>query len=122
LPSGAVDVWIEVKGSSQTNPADPQEATNKMLRITPQALIVVESVTTHPTFDPASGLRIAQQADPAAPLAVDVVSRPQPDDHVVEAAKGRLYLDPEAVRRIGKGTLDAVTTQHGRVQFMVKAA
>ena len=93
-----------------------------MLRITPQALIVVQSVTTHPTFDSASGLRIAQQPDPSAPLAVRAVSRPQPGDHVVEAAKGRLFLDPEAVRRIGKGRLDAVTTQHGRVQFLVRAA
>ncbi len=92
-----------------------------MPRITPQALIVVQSVTTHPTFDSASGLRIAQQTDRSAPLAVDVVPGPQPEDHVVEAAKGRLFLDPEAVRRIGRGRLD-VTTQHGRVQFLVRAA
>jgi iron-sulfur cluster assembly protein len=93
-----------------------------ILTITPQALILIRSVTSNSKLDGASGLRIEHQADPSAPLAVRAVSGPEAGDHVVEEADGRLFLDPEAVRRIGERRLDAEATENGRVQFVLRAA
>jgi Fe-S cluster assembly iron-binding protein IscA len=92
-----------------------------MLRITPQAMTVIRRVTAHPTLAPSSGLRIARAQDGAAPLEVRAVHRPRPGDGVVERRGARLYLGPDAVRRLAGRELDAVTNQQGRVQFVLRA-
>jgi Fe-S cluster assembly iron-binding protein IscA len=93
-----------------------------MLTITPQALTVIRRCTAHPTMEPGSGLRIARPQDPAAPLKVSAVHRPRPGDSVVERNGARLYVEPEAIRRINGRKLDAFTNDEGRVQFILRAA
>jgi iron-sulfur cluster assembly protein len=93
-----------------------------MLIITPEALAVMRRVTAHPKMKPTSGLRIAHQNEPSAPLAVQAVHGPHPGDRLLERDGARLYLGPGTVGRVEDGTLDAVTQSDGRVQFVLEHA
>jgi|GEM_PF-4553282 len=99
-----------------------EEASRRMLTITPEALTVIQRVTGHPALEPTSGLRIAPPAEPDAPLRVRAVNGPRPGDSVLERQGGRLYLEPEAIPRLEGAELDAVTGDEGRVQFILRAA
>lgn len=93
-----------------------------MLTITPRAMAVLRRVTHHPTLAETSGLRIASPDDSSAPLRVTPVESPQPGDGVVERDGARLILGPGAARRMRGRTLDAVSDEEGRVQFVLEAA
>ncbi len=92
-----------------------------MITFTHQAITVIRQVTAHPKLAPTSGLRIAaaQQRDG---LQVRTVREPEPGDQVVEQQGGRLYLGPEAARRVDGHVLDAVTDPSGRVQVVMRSA
>ena len=93
-----------------------------MMTITAHALAVIQRVTAHPTMEPTSGLRIARRDRSPAPLGVTAVQRPEPGDSVLERDGARLYLGPDAARRVEGRRLDAVTDPAGRVQFLLTAA
>jgi hypothetical protein len=99
-----------------------KEANTMVLTITPEARTAIQRVTAHPKISPRSGLRIARREDPAAPLDVRAVPGPRPGDEVVDRSGGRLYLCPDAARRINGRELDAFTDPAGRVQFIVRGA
>lgn len=92
-----------------------------MLTITNKALSVVRTITAHPKLDESSGLRIAQQRGTAL-LGVRAVDRPQPGDVVIEQSGGRVYVGPNAVRRLRGRTLDVRRDSEGRAEFLLKAA
>ena len=92
-----------------------------MLTITPEALNVMRRVTAHPTLMPTSGLRIGRRPKRTAPLEVRAVDKPRPGDAVLEERGARLYLGPEAARRVEGGELDAITDRAGRVHFILRA-
>jgi Fe-S cluster assembly iron-binding protein IscA len=92
-----------------------------VVTITPEALSVIQRVCAHPRTEPTSGLRIARE-DPSSPLQVHAVQSPQPGDTMVERRGARLYLGPDASRRLAGRELDAVTDPEGRVQFILRAA
>lgn len=92
-----------------------------MLTLTKDALTVVRTFSDNPRLEPTSGVRIAEQ--PATPnLQVRAVGEPQPDDLVVEQSGGRLYLQPQAARRVRGKVLDVRRDARGRVEFLLKAA
>lgn len=91
-----------------------------MLAITPEALAVIQRVTSHPRLEPTSGLRIADAGGPH--LRVRVVNRPDSEDAVLEREGGRLYLGPGAVQRLRGHELDAITEHDGSVHFVLRAA
>jgi Fe-S cluster assembly iron-binding protein IscA len=92
-----------------------------VLTITPKALTVMRRVTAHPTLKPTSGLRIGRRAKRSAPLEVRAVEEPRPGDAVLEESGARLYLGPDAARRVEGGELDAITDPAGRVHFVLRA-
>jgi Fe-S cluster assembly iron-binding protein IscA len=89
-----------------------------MITFTDKAISVMRQVTAHPKLTPSSGLRIARSASQSR-LQVRTVLGPEPGDRVVERQGGRLYLGPEAARRVDGHQLDAVTDDSGRVHFVV---
>jgi Fe-S cluster assembly iron-binding protein IscA len=92
-----------------------------VLTITPEALAVIRRVTDHPTLEPTSGVRIARRDDGSSELEVRAVHGPQPGDSVVERPGARLYLDPDAGRRVDGRRLD-VLDPRGPVQFVLREA
>ena len=92
-----------------------------MLTITNKALSVVRTITVHPTLEESSGLRIAQQRGTRR-LGVRAVERPQPGDVVIEQSGGRVYIGPNAVRRLRGRILDVRRDPKGRAEFLLKAA
>ncbi|WP_107771485.1 Fe-S cluster assembly protein HesB [Nocardioides sediminis] len=92
-----------------------------MFTLTRQARSVVRRVTSHPVLSARSGLRIASAGPEAAPMQVAAVRGPQPGDAVVEHDGARVFLGPRALERLQGRTVDAVTDQAGRVQFVLKA-
>ncbi|HCB04102.1 MAG TPA: Fe-S cluster assembly protein HesB [Nocardioides sp.] len=93
-----------------------------MLTITPRALTVIQRVSDHPSLDDTSGVRIARRRDRSRPMEVHTVQGPHPGDRLIERDGGRLYLGPEAARRVADRELDAVTDADGRVQFVLRTA
>jgi iron-sulfur cluster assembly protein len=93
-----------------------------VLAITPEALAIIQRVTTHPRLEPTSGLRIAGDADAGSHLLIRVVNRPSSEDKVLEREGGRLYLGPGAIQRLHGHELDAVTDRDGSVRFVLRAA
>jgi Fe-S cluster assembly iron-binding protein IscA len=85
-------------------------------------MAVLRRVTNHPTLAETSGLRIARPDRSGAPLQVRTVYAPEPGDGVVERDGARLILGPGAARRLTGHTLDAVSDEEGRVQFVLEAA
>ena len=92
-----------------------------MLTITAQALAVMQRVTANLTTESSSGLRIARQGEPDAPLQVRAVGGPQPGDSVLERDGARLYLGPDAARKVEGRELDVVADADSRVQFILRA-
>ena len=92
-----------------------------MITFTQQAIAVMRQVTAHPKLAPSSGLRIAASRDRDG-FQVRTVRGPEPGDQVVEEQGGRLYLGPQAARRVDGHVLDAVTDPHGRVQVVMRTA
>jgi iron-sulfur cluster assembly protein len=92
-----------------------------MLTMTSHALSVVRKFTANPQLDESSGVRIDQQPS-TSKLQVRAVKGPQPGDLVVEHAGGRLYLGPEAARRVSGKRLDVRSDPAGRVEFVLQAA
>jgi Fe-S cluster assembly iron-binding protein IscA len=88
-----------------------------MLTITNKALSVVRTVTAHPKLDESSALCIAQQRGTRLP-GVRAVERPQPGDVVTERSGGRVYVGPNAVRRLRGKTLDVRKDSEGRGDFL----
>ena len=92
-----------------------------MITMTYDALGVVRKFTANPTLDVSSGVRIAEQAGTSR-LQVRAVTEPQPGDLVVEQSGGRIFLGPEAQRRVRGKVLHARSDAAGRVEFVLKAA
>ena len=92
-----------------------------MLTMTERASSVVQMFTASSQTDRHAGVRIARGSS-SSPLQVRAVPGPQPSDVVVEEAGGRLFLGPEAVRRLRDSVLDVRTDAAGRVEFFVTAA
>jgi hypothetical protein len=89
--------------------------------MTYDALGVVRKFTANPRLDVSSGVRIAERSGTPR-LQVGAVKAPQPGDLVIEESGGRLFLGPEAQRRVGGKVLDARRDAAGRIQFLLKDA
>ncbi|MBF4766857.1 Fe-S cluster assembly protein HesB [Nocardioides agariphilus] len=112
---------MELAAGDPEAESSTKEASEPMLTITPEALFVMRRVTDHPTLKPTSGLRIGRRAQRGAALEVRAVDEPRPGDTVLEECGARLYLGPEAARRVEGGELDAITDPVGRVHFVLRA-
>lgn len=90
-----------------------------MLTITRRARSVIQRITAHPLLAPTSGLRVSRPGS-SGPMQVRAVKRPSPGDGTVEEEGGRVYVSPDAARRVTGRELDAETDQDGRVQFILR--
>jgi iron-sulfur cluster assembly protein len=89
-----------------------------MLTLTENAQTVIGGIIQNADAADTGGLRIAEeQGGPG--LGVTVATAPEADDHVVEAAGVRVFLDPAAATALDDKVLDASASPDGRVDFAV---
>jgi len=87
-----------------------------VLTVTPNAVAVIEKITSEPEVPEGAGLRIATQPEG---YRLAVMPAPQQDDRVLEEEGARLFLDPAAAADLDDKTLDAQVDPTGSVQFFV---
>ena len=91
-----------------------------MLVLTEAAAEAVKSVTSTPQARDGAGLRIASSApDPDSPdaLRVTAVAGPAENDHVIEAAGARVFVEPDAAVYLEDKVLDAQLDEYGKARF-----
>jgi iron-sulfur cluster assembly protein len=91
-----------------------------MLVLTEAAAQAVKSVTATMQESETAGLRIASAVpEPVSPGALQVTTAPGPgeNDHVIEAAGARIYLEPRAAAFLDDKILDARPDAQGNPRF-----
>ena len=91
-----------------------------MLVLTEAAAEVVKSVTSTPQAPGGAGLRIASSApEPESPGALQLTAATEPgeNDHVIEAAGARVFLEPQAAIYLEDKILDARVDEQGEAHF-----
>lgn len=90
-----------------------------MLTLTENASTVVKTITDQTTQGDDAGLRISQDGEEAAALAVTPSDTPQPGDQVLEDEGARVFLDGSAAETLEDKVLDAAIDEGGAVQFSI---
>jgi len=87
-----------------------------VLTMTPNAVAVIEQITSDPEAPDGAGLRITAQPEG---YQLSVSAAPGQGDQVIEAEGARLFLDPAAAVDLGDKTLDAQIDPAGSAQFFL---
>jgi Fe-S cluster assembly iron-binding protein IscA len=88
------------------------------LTLTPNATTEIRQLVDAPTTPDGCGVRIA--TDPAgAGLSLSLAATPAEDDHVIDDAGARVFLEPHAAELLEDQTLDAQVDEAGQLRFTV---
>lgn len=89
-----------------------------MLTLTDSATTEIRNIIDNPEAPQGCGVRIA--SDPAAGgLSLALAATPAEDDHVLEEAGARVFLEPGAAALLDDKALHAGRDDAGQVQFSV---
>jgi Fe-S cluster assembly iron-binding protein IscA len=90
-----------------------------MLVLTDAAAEVVKSVTITPETPDGAGVRIATAPVPENPAALRLTATtgPEENDHVIESAGARVFVEPQAAAYLEDKVLDAQVDAQGNPHF-----
>lgn len=79
-----------------------------MLTVTDEAANVIRQLSKQPELPPTCGLRIGPSRDAVDghALSAELASGPDPQDEVLEVNRVRIFLEPQAARRLADKILD----------------
>ena len=90
-----------------------------MLTLTEKASSVISTLTDNPELPEGAGLRISSSPENPQNLDLSLSSGPDENDHVIEGAGARVFLEPNASVALDQMELDADVTEQGEVQFQL---
>lgn len=90
-----------------------------MLALTPEAIEIVNAITTGPRQPEGTGVRIAmhEEAEQDGAFDLQVVAHPEEGDEVLDGTGVRVYLEQEAAPHLADKILGAEMNEHGQVLF-----
>jgi iron-sulfur cluster assembly protein len=90
-----------------------------MLALTPEAIEIVNAITTGPLQPAGAGMRIAlhEEAEQDEGFDLQLVPHPEEGDEVLVETGVRVYVQHEAALRLADKVLDAEMNEQGEVLF-----